>query len=167
MTKTNKPLYTLLVGTDAINAAIKSIANRGKLLDRDIQIAALSAMQHHVEHGDVTLINRLIENMPKGSRVNALRQYIEWFGAVAYDADTKKFVHVKGKTFDINAASEKMWTVFKHNDGDYVGIENPIALLQALTKKFEKDIAELGDKSKVDPTMLTLLRSAVVNQHAI
>lgn len=159
MTKTNKPAYTLISGVAAIKSAIDSIARRGKKLDRDIQVAALSAMQHHVEHGDVTLINRLVDSMPKGSRVNALRAFIETFGAVRFDAESKKFVHVKGATFRLDDAMQIMWSEFKPETA-YQPITDPFGRVVALVAAFEKDVAELGDASKVTPEMISALKSA-------
>lgn len=159
MTKTNKPAFTLIAGAKSINAAIESIQRRGKKLDKDIQIAALSAMQHHVEHGDVTLINRLVSAMPKGSRVNALRTFIDTFGAVRYDTESKRFVHVKGKTFNIEAAMKVMWTEFKPESA-YTPITDPLKQFDRLVSQFEKDVAEMGDQSKVTPEMITALKAA-------
>ena len=159
MTKTNKPAFTLIAGSASIKSAIDSIARRGKKLDRDIQVAALSAMQHHVEHGDVTLINRLVEAMPKGSRVNALRAFIETFGAVRYDTDEKNFVHVKGATFRLDEAMQVMWSEFKPETA-YQPITDPFKRFDQLVSAFEKDIEQMGDASKVSPEMIAALKSA-------
>lgn len=104
----------VITGTDAIKAAINSIQNRGAKLDRDIQQAAISTMQHHADHGDVTLINALIEAMPQGSRVNALREMImKCSTLVAWDDQAKVFKHNKGGAFDLEKAQSKMWTTYK------------------------------------------------------
>jgi hypothetical protein len=159
MTKTNKPAFKLISGSGAIKAAIDSIARRGKKLDRDIQVAALSAMQHHVEHGDVTLINRLVDSMPKGSRVNALRAFIETFGAVRYDTESKNFLHIKGATFRLDDAMQIMWSEFKP-EAAYQPITDPFKRFDQLVGQFEKDMAEMGDASKVTPEMISALKSA-------
>lgn len=156
---TNKPVYKLIEGTSAISKAIDSISTRGKKLDRDIQVAALSAMQHHVEHGDVTLINRLVDAMPKGSRVNALRAFIETFGAVRFDAESKKFVHVRGASFRLEAAMETLWSDFKPETA-YQPITDPFKRFDQLTAQFERDMKEMGDNSKVTPEMIEALKSA-------
>ena len=158
-TKTNKPEFALISGTAAIKSAIDSIARRGKKLDRDIQVAALSAMQHHVEHGDVTLINRLVDSMPKGSRVNALRAFIETFGAVRFDVESKKFVHLRGATFRLDDAMQVMWSEFKPETA-YKPITDPLKRFDQLVAAFEKDMAEMGDASKVRPEMVAALKAA-------
>ena len=155
---TNKPTYKLLSGADAIGKAIDSIKSRGKKLDRDIQIAALSAMQHHVEHGVVTLINRLIDAMPSGARVNALREYIETFGGVRYDADTKKMVHMRGKAFQLDDAMKIMWCDFKPEQA-YKPIDDPLALIASLIKRFEKDMEKAGTQSKITVQQMQQLKA--------
>lgn len=155
MTKKNTPAFKLIEGSAAISEAIDSIARRGKSLDRDIQVAALSAMQHHSEHGDVTLINRLVVSMPKGSRVNALRTFIETFGAVVYDKN--KFVHSKSKTFRLDDAMQVLWTDFKPETA-YQPITDPAKLVNSLIARLEADVDKLGSQSKVTPYMLDMLR---------
>lgn len=155
---TNKPKFNLIAGAAAIDKAIASIQTRGKRLDKDIQIAALSAMQHHAEHGDTMLINRLIAALPVGSRVNALRTYIETFGGVRYCADAKAMVHVKGKVFDIEGAMNVMWNVFKPESA-YTSITNPMALIDGLIARFERDVKEMGEGSKVTPQHIMYLKA--------
>lgn len=154
-----KPTYKLLSSAAEIKAAIESIARRGKKLDQDIQVAALSSMQHHADHGDITLINRLVASMPNGSRVNALKAYIETFGAVRYDTESKIFTHNKGKSFDVNEAAKIMWTDFKP-EAEYVPINDPFVKFDQLVTQFERDMTEMGEKSKVTPEMIAALKSA-------
>lgn len=168
----NKPAVKLIEGSAKIGSLIDSIANRGKKLDADIQRAALSVMAHHSQHGDVTLINRLVASMPKGSRVNALMRYIETFGAVRWDKDKKEFVHAKGKKFDLEAASARTWHEFKP-DPQYKPIDDPFQSVNALIKTLERDMQHMGDQSKVDPSLIEALRAAksqaletIGNRHA-
>lgn len=166
MTKETKaPTYKLLTGSAAIDKAIASIATRGKKLDNDIQIAALSAMQHHSECGDVTLINRLVSAMPLGSRVNALREYIETFGAVAFDPDSKVFIHAKGKKARITDAMAVTWTAFKP-EHDYQPLTDPVKLVAQTMARMEKDMKELGTKSKVTAEMYAAVKSAHATMQA-
>lgn len=165
MTKTNQPTFVLISGAAKIKAAIDSIERRGKKYDRDVQVAALSAMQHHVEHGDVTLINRLVDAMPKGSRVNALRAFIETFGACRYDAESKAFVHAKGKNHRLNEAHGILWTEFKP-EADYQSID-PVAFLNGAIKRLEADVKKMGEKSKVDPSLIAGLRDLLLRNQPV
>ena len=65
-----------LMNSEAIKTMIASISKRGNQLDSDIQRTAVSIVEHVNQYHEVSLANNLIGAMPKGSRVNALR---EWF----------------------------------------------------------------------------------------
>jgi hypothetical protein len=142
-----------------LSHSIASIKRRGKRLDKDIQSAALGAIAHHALHGQVGPINNLIDAMPAGSRVNALREYIETFGAVTYDPAIKKFVHSKIKKADIKGALKSTWTSHKP-DPEYKPLDNPMARFDQLVTLFEKDMKNLGTQSKVTPAMITAIKHA-------
>lgn len=149
--------YKIITGTAAIEAAITSINTRGKILDKAIQVAALSCMAHHSEHGDTTLLNSLVKNMPKGSRVNALREFIQTYPGVTYDEDTEVFSHVKGAAkFDLEVMSETMWTEFKPEKA-YIPFD-AAAAITAIIKKIDKADVAKGDK--VTPAQATAIRTA-------
>jgi hypothetical protein len=150
--------YKLITDKNLMIKAIGSIQTRGAKLDRDIQIAALSTMQHSSLHNDPSLLNALIAAMHKGSRVNALREYVESFGNVVFDADSKLMIYKKGKKFDLEGASDVMWTAFKPEQ-DYQAITDPLALIKGLVAKMERDLKECGTDSKVDPAMVEKLRA--------
>lgn len=133
----------LLKSKEAIVKAIKSIQTRGKRLDQDIWACAVSAMAHHAEHGDVTLINDLIAAMPKGARVNALRDFILAHGKVTFDEENQVFMHDKKGSFDLEGACEKSWTEFKP-ERPYKPVD-ALALVKSLAKKISAERKE-GDK---------------------
>ncbi len=104
----------LIVGQAAIVKAIDSIANRGKKLDSDIQLAGLSVLDHIQQHGDVTLANRLFLALPKGARKLAMAEWFLAFGKLAANMDkaTAKdmpFVFAKDKQTDLAGAQELPW----------------------------------------------------------
>jgi len=108
----------LITTATEINKAIDSVQRRGKKLDDDIQLTALSCLNHIEQHGDVTLICRLFNVMPKGSRRNALAQWALAFGKVQLndDKDTKKelpFKYNKASNTDLEGAAESPWYTFK------------------------------------------------------
>lgn len=149
MTATNKtpakkPAMKLIKGKEAIDAAIKSIQTRGKKLDRDIWVAAVSAIAHHSEHGDYDRINMLIDAMPKGSRVNALREFFTVYSGCDYDSEAKCFKHTKGKAADVDGAMEKSWTEFKPEPG-YTPFDAMKEIEKMLKRAAAVDTAK-GDK---------------------
>ena len=97
-----------------IEKAIVSVATRGKNLDRDIQLAGLSILNHVQEHGEVSLAVKLLNALPKGSRRTALVQWFLMFGKISVNTDkatSKDFpllFRKDGKT-DLVGATETPW----------------------------------------------------------
>lgn len=137
----------LITDTKLLNKAITSIRGRGKKLDKDIHIAAVSCIAHIKKHRDVTVANSLIDAMPKGSRTNALRAFLEHFGQVSYDEKAKAMVFDRDKTADVQGAIEKPWTEFKP-EPVYTSI-NISAELNRLLSRISK--AEKAGKQTFDP----------------
>ena len=70
---------------------IKSISTRGRALDRDIQTAALGSVFYSVCRGDITIGQKLLECLPKGTRNNAVRAFLEHFGQ--FEVKGKGLIH--------------------------------------------------------------------------
>ena len=150
----------LLQGEAAIRKAIGSIKTRGKKLDRDIQQAALSVIMHTEKHSDTSVLNHLVDALPKGSRVNALRDYLLTFAKVAWDEDNKCFVLNRDKVTDMEGAHAIMWTEFKP-EPEF----KPLDLMDSLAKilkKADKQASENGVKFDVNAmnTLRTLVEAA-------
>ena len=92
----------------------------------------------------MTLMNRLIDNMSKGHRVNALREFVQAFSGMTYDEKAKAFKHEKGKPVLLEQAQEQMWTAFKP-EPDYRPFD-AAAAIAALVKKLDAADLEKGDK---------------------
>lgn len=75
----------------------KSIGNRGKTLNRDIQKIAATAIGYANIHGDITVAQEIFENIKdnKGIRINSFVKYLERHGQLAYDKESKNFVYHK------------------------------------------------------------------------
>lgn len=114
----------LITDNAALAKAIKSIAVRGQKLDHDIHIAGVSCLAHIAEHSNTTLLNDLVNALPKGARKHA---FVEW--ALAYgsvrtldrsnpaDADRiakgQVFALDRSKSFDLDGAIANAWYTFK------------------------------------------------------
>ena len=145
----------LFTKTSDIVSAIEDIRSTGKKLDNMIQIAACSVIQHVGKHGDITLVNTLVEAMPQGSRVNALRDFIGTFSKAEYDEATKAFKFNKEKKTDLVGAQAIMWTEFKPEQA-YVAFD----LQKLLASVLKKADAALKDApQEVDLELLAKLRS--------
>jgi len=68
----------IMMNSSNVRSAIRSIARNGKALDKAIHAAAVSCIWHAREHGDVTLMENLLDAMPKGSR---RQDMMTWVGA--------------------------------------------------------------------------------------
>jgi len=146
----------LFTTSATIKAAIEDIRTTGKKLDQMIQVAACSVIQHNDKHGDVTLINTLVDAMPNGSRVNALRDFILTFGKVVYDDKAKEFKFDKNATTDLPSAKAIMWTEFKPEQA-YVAFDLS-KLLANVLKKADAALKDEKNAENVDLELLERLR---------
>ena len=147
----------LFTSVATITAAIEDIRTTGKKLDQMIQVAACSIISHVEKHGDVTLINTLVDAMPQGSRVNALRDFIGTFAKVKYNEATKVFDYDKAGKTDLAGAQAIMWTEFKPEQ-PYVAFDLK-ALIASVLKKGETALKDEQHKSEVDLDLLAQLRA--------
>lgn len=85
-----KAAVTLNSSSADVDKAIKSIAQRGKIMDADIHAAACASLNHVGLHGDTTLLNRLVLAMPKSARRNALVVWCLKFGKVLQNTSKTK-----------------------------------------------------------------------------
>lgn len=76
-----------------VTKLIVSIKSRGAKLDSDIHRAGVSCLHHAAEHGDVTLMQKLIDALPKSARRNAVIAWAVEFGAFEADEKGKNVVY--------------------------------------------------------------------------
>lgn len=143
-----------------IRASIKDITVTGAALDALIQQTGVDILEHYEAHHNtsaIDLFNEMIAGMPKGARINALREWFNTFGAVVYNEKTKLFVADKRPEAknDIEGAKAKEWTEMKP-EAPYkpMDLTKAVAALIAKAKKVADDPQD-GDK--VDPAMLAKL----------
>lgn len=75
----------------AILKRINSIRTRGARIDRDIHETGVDCMIHARDHGDVTLLTRLSEAMPKSSRRKAMVAWVIAHAPLKYNTNEEKF----------------------------------------------------------------------------
>ncbi len=109
-----KPLTIL--NSSQIEAAIKSITGRGAKLDADIHQCASSALWHVAQHGDVTLLNKLIIAMPKSGRTNALVAWALHFGRLLQNADKSTRATAP---LVVDKETEKLWAAAEAQDAPF------------------------------------------------
>lgn len=142
-----KATFKIIDNAKAIDVAIKSIASRGKTLERDIHVAAVSCLNHADKHGDVTLAQKLVDAVPSLVRKNALRDWFMAHGKFSYDMTEKTLKHnSKGKT-QLQVAIDTPFWEFKP-EAEYKPLDLQAAILQ-LVKRAEHAI-EKGEKLPAD-----------------
>ena len=169
----------LIVSDEDFDAAILSITTCGKRLDSAIHRAAVSAAVHVALHGNPGRVNKLIAAMPKGSRVNALRDWFTNFGPVEWDAKTKTFAtdkdHAKlmkselddGETIipaDVMEGVLKPWTECKP-EGGYTPVDFTAMIVKAVVsaQKRQDELEGKTDKGdKIDPVLLAKIAKLVI-----
>lgn len=142
-----------------IIAAIEDIRATGKKLDDMIQVAACSVLGHLDAHGDITLVNTLVDAMPKGSRVNALRDFILNFGKVKFNDQSKAFEYDRAAETDMVGAQATPWTDFKP-EAPYVAFDLK-ALIAGVLKKADAASKDADHKDEVDFELLAQLRAVM------
>jgi len=165
----------LIVEKAAFEAAIKSIASCGKRLDAAIHRVAVSAAVHTAKNGNPVHVNALIENMPKGSRVNAVREWFTRFGPVSYNSETKLFEtdkeHAKLMLSEMAAGAvvpsdvlegiSTPWTDLKP-EGAYVPIDFTAMIVKAVTTAQKRIDADENKGDKIDQTLLSQITELVL-----
>lgn len=161
MAKSTKPAF--MSKDDAFKLA-DSIAKRGKVLDSDIQRAAVSAICYSIIHGDVTIGQKLIECFPAGSRKQSLVTYFEVRGNFEFDKKAKNVVYRKNPHAEQDMAvlipllAENPWTSAKPEaiESIYEVVEG----LERFIKKME-NAAQKNPSSVQDAALLPKLRLAL------
>lgn len=153
------PVFSVMSVADT-NKSIDSIARIGAKLDTQIHHTAVSALAHHATHGDVTLINRLVNAMPKSARKNALMAWSLHFGGLMQNTDKSSreaapLLHDKGAAeFDQAAAYDMPFWMFKAKEGTPTW--NFDTYLASLTKSLVAAMEKAGD----DPIAQAKLHAA-------
>ena len=75
-----------------LSAAIGIIGKSGKLLEKQIQVAAVQCIAQSIVHRNASPAMSLYEALPKGQRHDSLVAYFEKFGNLAYSKTEKKIV---------------------------------------------------------------------------
>lgn len=96
---------------------IRSLAGRAAKLDKDFQVAALSAIAVFKEHGNVFYINAVYNALGKGARHVAMTAWLTAFGGVSANEgegkDQTPFVKDKNKQVDIDSGAKTPWYLMK------------------------------------------------------
>jgi hypothetical protein len=89
-------MANLLTKDEAADLA-KSVATRGKSLNKDIQKLAATAIGYANIHGDVTIAQGIYDVLSanKGLRLKSFVSYLETHGKLEYSKEVKNFIYRK------------------------------------------------------------------------
>jgi len=158
MTTPKTPSSIIISDSTELSKLIKSIASRGKGLDKDIHRAAVSALSHGFEHGSTAHAETLLAAMPKSARGKALHLYLMELGCFMVKEDGKtlginKEKRSAGFVLKATALSTPFWEYTKE-----VTPPSPVEameLVRNLIKRLQKAKGEgmLDDSSVLDKLM--------------
>lgn len=130
-----------LIAADKFGAAVDAFAKRGKALDHEAHVLAVSALTIMAEHNDVGPVNRLYKAMGKGARKAALTSWFITYGAVlantGKDKADKPFVYNKAGAYRIEAGTADPW--FEHKpDPEPDAVLDVLAMVKIILSKAAK-----------------------------
>lgn len=177
--------FPRIVGADAIGKAIASIALRGANLDRDIHIAGVSALAHAASranegHGDPSLLDKLVNAMPKGSRRLALVEWILAYGQVRKLVPSDKadneaikggriFAFDKERKLDLASAEATPWHEFRREPSIQTAFDAQAAvksIIQRVNAAAQKGMTIEGrEQALADAKALVRLLSQDIEHH--
>lgn len=158
-----------------INAKITKAIKATNGMKEAIQEALQASIEHAYEHGDVSLLNRLFSEMPKGVQMEKLKQYTlasapvrvqkaelqETKGFFAYKA-TKDEEEFKAK---YHVLAQSPWYDYQPKDSDKPKAEVSTASIFANSlKSLVKKLQEHTDLNDLEITALNALKEAVASR---
>ena len=157
-----------------INAKITKAVKATNGMKEAIQEALQASIEHAYEHGDVSLLNRLFAEMPRGIQIEKLRQYTlasapvrvnkaelqEAKGLFAFKATKDEEMKAKYRVL-----AQSPWYDYQPKDSDKPKAEVSTASIFANSlKSLVKKLQEHTDLNDLEITALNALKEAVVSR---
>ena len=167
-TAAKTPAFVLLTQADT-KTLIGKIKTAGKKLDDMIQTALQCSAIHAHQHGDITLLQGVLEALPKGSRSVAVKDWMLKHAPLGFD---EKGGMVFIRSYDVKDETTRQiaielcikaihWTECKP-EAPFVPFDLDKALAALLKKaKAAQDDSEHADKHKLDLEKLAKLQALV------
>jgi hypothetical protein len=128
-----------------VSELAKSVAGRGKSLNRDIQKLAATAIGYANIHGDVTIAQEIYSQLVlnKALRLKSFVAYLEFHGKLEFAKETKNFIYHRRDDVETDvmelfiSLSDAPW--FDHiKEPEIVSTYDVSAKIAALVKQIEK-----------------------------
>lgn len=148
-----------------LDAAIASIAERGKKLDADIHRTGCSVIAHALKHGDATPAARLHDALPKSGRRKAYVAWLEAFSPIKLTVENGKPTTAKLKknhapeTYDVDGAiATPFW--------EFTVERKPVPMtLERALKAFEANLVKGIETGDIDLKAANDAKAAVAFLH--
>lgn len=145
-----------------VDTLIKQAITSAATMQKKVQIAAVSILQHAHKHGDYTKANDLVNGLGTGVRAAALVEWFSTYGGLTVKEGEEGFSgwagadHIKDNFQDAKATM--WWTLKPVSPFKAFDLEAAIA---SLVKKAEKAAAdtEHAKENNVDAELLAKLRA--------
>ena len=132
-----------------VSELAKSVAGRGKSLNRDIQKLAATAIGYANIHGDVTIAQEIYSQLVtnKALRLKSFVAYLEFHGKLEYAKETKNFVYRRRDDVETDvmnlfvSLSDAPWYE-QIKEPEMVSSYDVSAKIVALVKQIEKMAAQ-------------------------
>lgn len=140
-----------------VRNAIKTVIASAGQLQTQIHELGLECLEHAEEHGDVTLADLMVKELPKGQRVEALKVWFETFSPIRWNGkgevgQLKK--EAKNYTpYDLEAAAATpYYSLTQEKKPQTLSLENLINIVQGLEKRIDKaeENGAIADGESVD-----------------
>lgn len=169
MAEAKQVQFKLITEGKDLNTLIKSIGNRGKLLDRDLHVAGVSALYHAYTHGSTAFAQQLVEAIGSSGRKGALKKWLFHFGCFIFKEDNKTFgidKDLKVKGFDAiskDAIATPFWELT--TDKDDVEFVDAMQQVRSLIKRLTtaKQNGKLRAEDEAVLAKLAMVAPAVIS----
>lgn len=126
-----------------VRNAIKVVIASAGQLQTTIHELSLECMEHAMEHGDVTLADLIVKELPKGQRVEALKTWFETFSPIRWNG-SGEVGQLKREAraftpYDIEQASAKpYYELTKEKVQRELTLEQLVNIVNGLAKRIDK-----------------------------
>lgn len=158
--------YVAKPTADSITKAIVTVSKTATTLRNQVQVCAVSILQHAVNCGDYSKANDLVNALGNGINAKALVEFFVIYGGLKVDEKEGMFVGWnKADAIDIDGAKAKMWyDLKKQNPFEGFDLQVELAKLIKKAKKASEKTGDDAEKVVIDDATLVKLNALIVNK---
>lgn len=159
--------------TKQIQSLITKAVNSANTSRRAIQDAIVATVNHAWVHGDVSLINRLVAELPKGVQLEKIRQYLQEVAPVrpnkAVDVADKGYYKYRKLNEDtqvvsLSILSDVAWWDYQSAKADKPVDVNTAKVFKSALSSLLKKLKEQTDLTSYEVEAMKALEKAVLDR---